>query len=337
MNCTRMSPRRTGEVEPNVLAAGSVSATVHVGVILLTLFAWVEDGPVERPQQAFRGDEVETAYLPPLEAEPTEEAEEELEEPRRRPEAERERLAEEMVAPIPQDRAPESPGALRPVRLPPEQEHTVAQRPAKQTRKRKKTVRRRKAPRRPRQPERNALDALTNRDGGSITDKYTRAMNSIPDDTGEGEPGKLRPRGDGKRTLQTIGDSDALRRGRSHHAIPSRKRRAKVGKVIAGRGKTDGGCKLSDVAERMRSSARAVRACYERRLAVASGIRGRITVRWTIGTNGRVASAGVSASTVGDQRLAQCLVRTVRRLRFENASGRVCRAEWPFAFQPGAS
>ena len=59
-----------------------------------------------------------------------------------------------------------------------------------------------------------------------------------------------------------------------------------------------------------------IRFCYETRLRGRPDLSGRIQVGFTVARNGKVASAKVLSSQVGDQVLEGCLLRVVKGLRF---------------------
>ena len=85
----------------------------------------------------------------------------------------------------------------------------------------------------------------------------------------------------------------------------------------------------------MKRRAGAIRACYEQRLQVKNNLQGKITIRWTIDTEGSVSAANSTSDSMGDSETTNCLLRTIRRMKFEKPEGGVCVVQWPFVFSPG--
>jgi hypothetical protein len=78
----------------------------------------------------------------------------------------------------------------------------------------------------------------------------------------------------------------------------------------------------SGVADGIRSVVRRhsgqVKACYEERLEERPGLAGRLAVDVKI-QQGRVVEVSVAEDTTGDERLARCVVRRIKRWRFDVA------------------
>src|SRR5207244_188384 len=62
----------------------------------------------------------------------------------------------------------------------------------------------------------------------------------------------------------------------------------------------DGKIDANIVAQEIRRRMRSIQACYERELKRNPGLGGKVTVKFTIGTVGKVTSVGIEADTVGD-------------------------------------
>ena len=70
--------------------------------------------------------------------------------------------------------------------------------------------------------------------------------------------------------------------------------------------------------------------CYEEQLRADPGLSGRIEVQWVVG-NKRVTSISVLSNTTGNDALAECITKKVKRWRFgEEVQGAV---SWPFVFR----
>ena len=107
----------------------------------------------------------------------------------------------------------------------------------------------------------------------------------------------------------------------------------KVGKFKLGSGQTAGFCAKRNITEVVRRRAGAIRACYEDRLQVKPNMSGKVTVRWRIELDGKVGSANVLKSSLGDAKVESCVLRTIRRMRFQKPEGGVCIIQWPFVFR----
>ena len=107
----------------------------------------------------------------------------------------------------------------------------------------------------------------------------------------------------------------------------------KVGKFKLGRGKTAGFCAKRNITEVVRRRAGAIRACYEDRLQVKPELAGKVTIRWRIEFDGKVGSANVLKTTLGDSKVESCVLRAIRRMRFQKPEGGVCIIQWPFVFR----
>ena len=109
-------------------------------------------------------------------------------------------------------------------------------------------------------------------------------------------------------------------RDRSRNAAGTR-RKAKVRlhaeRKAGGRGTLSGAA----VSRVFRRRASAFRICYERRLRVNPNLSGKVTLRFTIGSAGRITRIGVSSNSTGDRVLGTCIVGKVRAWRFPKPVG----------------
>jgi TonB family protein len=78
----------------------------------------------------------------------------------------------------------------------------------------------------------------------------------------------------------------------------------------------------------------AIRACYDRRLAVVPDLSGSVAVRFEIGSTGAVTSALVVRSTLADPAAETCIVRTLRQLTFKRPKHGTVIVNYPFQFTP---
>ncbi|MEZ4235758.1 MAG: AgmX/PglI C-terminal domain-containing protein [Myxococcota bacterium] len=117
-----------------------------------------------------------------------------------------------------------------------------------------------------------------------------------------------------------------------------------------GPGKTDGGCcgggpapvtvlgnmdraLIDEVVKRHTSQ---IRYCYQRELARAPSMAGKVTIKFTIASDGSVSQAGVKASSLGNGAVEDCIVQRFLHMRFpEPKGGGIVIVSYPFLFSPG--
>jgi len=148
--------------------------------------------------------------------------------------------------------------------------------------------------------------------------------------TGDGTGGG----GDGAGRIMGMGDIDTGG-GSGVKAGLGDKGKKRVGNVTLAGSTSQGFCKKGNIESVVKRRAGAIRACYEQRLQVKKDLQGKISIRWTIDTEGKVSSANATSDTMGDGETTNCLLRTLRRMTFEKPEGGVCVVQWPFVFSPG--
>jgi len=76
------------------------------------------------------------------------------------------------------------------------------------------------------------------------------------------------------------------------------------------------------------------RFCYEQGLQSSPGLAGRVAVRFTIGSNGQVKSAGIDNTTMNSSLVESCVVNRMRSLKFPLPEGGVdVKVSYPFMFR----
>lgn len=113
------------------------------------------------------------------------------------------------------------------------------------------------------------------------------------------------------------------------------KKAASVGKISLGGMQGSGFCQRNNIQQVVLMRAGAIRACYEAQLQIHEGLAGKIAVRWTINLEGAVEGATVTENTMGNMAVQECILRTIRNMRFAKPEGGVCVVSWPFVFNPG--
>jgi TonB family protein len=82
-----------------------------------------------------------------------------------------------------------------------------------------------------------------------------------------------------------------------------------------------------------------IRYCYEKEVSGGSpGIRGRVMTRFVISASGRVSSAAVSSSSLGNDAVQNCLTGVLKRIVFpEPLGGGIVEVSYPFVFSPSTN
>lgn len=148
--------------------------------------------------------------------------------------------------------------------------------------------------------------------------------------TGDGSGGG----GTGVGRIQGMSDIDTGS-GRGVRTGLGDRGKKRVGKIDLGSSQAQGFCKKSNIESTVKRRAGAIRACYEQRLQVNKDLKGKLTIRWTISTEGRVEGATATQNTLNDSETTSCIVRIMQRLQFEKPEGGICVVQWPFIFSPG--
>ena len=83
----------------------------------------------------------------------------------------------------------------------------------------------------------------------------------------------------------------------------------------------------------VRSKMGGIRSCYERELKKNPSLKGKITVTFSIGGDGKVVGASVAGATLNDPSVQNCVLRMVRRWRFTPPEdGKPVAVTYPFVF-----
>ncbi len=80
-----------------------------------------------------------------------------------------------------------------------------------------------------------------------------------------------------------------------------------------------------------------LRYCYERRLATTPALQGKVVVRFVISTTGAVSSAQDAGSTLADESVKACVLRTYQSMQFPAPKGGIVVVTYPIVFHPGDS
>jgi outer membrane biosynthesis protein TonB len=91
-------------------------------------------------------------------------------------------------------------------------------------------------------------------------------------------------------------------------------------------------CKKGNIQNVVAAKKNAIQYCYERKLQQNPELKGKVKVQWKIGLDGTVNSASIASSTMGDRSVESCIMRVIKRMRFDKPDGGVCIIQYPFVF-----
>lgn len=112
------------------------------------------------------------------------------------------------------------------------------------------------------------------------------------------------------------------------------KREAAVRRAVPGKSVMAGSCEREVVGGVISKNSRQVLACYETQLIRNPDLSGKVTVKFTIESNGRVGDVEIAESTLSDKGVEDCLKKRIQRWRFpEPKGGGICVVNYPWMFQ----
>lgn len=123
--------------------------------------------------------------------------------------------------------------------------------------------------------------------------------------------------------------------GRRANVGLGKKRGRRVGELEIRAPRAEGFCERGDLSKVIRRKAAAFRACYERELMSHPGLRGKLTLQWTVDVRGRTQRQKIASDTLHNHRVGDCVLRQLRHMRFKKPEGGVCVVRFPLMFSPG--
>jgi hypothetical protein len=194
------------------------------------------------------------------------------------------------------------------------------------------------------QAQNGALGQIMAGDTGALNSKMAVAMNGDGSElTIGGGAGGMGFRGtgsggggDGLGRIHGMGDIDTgAGTGRNANIGIGKKTAKKVAKINIASGQSTGGCDKGDIAKNVRARAATLRACYETQLLAKPDLAGKITVQWTITTDGSVTGEKTVDDSMHNNSVSDCVLRSMKRIRFMKPEAGICVIQWPFVFSPG--
>ncbi len=194
------------------------------------------------------------------------------------------------------------------------------------------------------QAQNGALGQIMAGDTGALNSKMAVAMNGDGSELvigggaggmgfrGTGSGGG----GDGLGRIHGMGDIDTgAGTGRNANIGIGKKTAKKVAKINIASGMSTGGCDKGDIAKNVRARAATLRACYETQLLAKPDLSGKITAQWTITTDGSVTGEKAVDDSMHNNAVSDCVLRSIKRIRFMKPEAGICVIQWPFVFSPG--
>ncbi len=311
-------------IDSNLLSSTTFSALMHFSLILGMLFMWEEWEDIKRRPVIFKVWDVEAMFEIEEEEEEEEDEGEEEDTTAKRAEGDEGKFGDPDIDPMLESKVPERDGKMV-SKIDPKKVGLVDMLSTNKL------------------GGMGAIANILSKNTQGLSDKMAVAMAGAGSEfvMGHGSGGMgFKGTGTGGGGIGGYGRIHGLGKidtggGTGMHGSLGRKRARKVGKIRIGAGRSTGFCKKGDIARVVRRRANSIRACYEQRLQVNPGLRGKITARWTIALNGRVSSATIASNSLGDGAVTSCILRVLRRMSFNKPEGGVCIVQWPFVFNPG--
>jgi TonB family protein len=115
-------------------------------------------------------------------------------------------------------------------------------------------------------------------------------------------------------------------------------RRARAPDVIPGQANVRGSLDKEIIRRIIRRHINEVKYCYESELTKKADLSGRISVQFTIAATGQVIASVLQSSTMGNLRVENCVVQSVRRWEFPKPmGGGIVIVSYPFNFTAGGT
>jgi hypothetical protein len=95
-------------------------------------------------------------------------------------------------------------------------------------------------------------------------------------------------------------------------------------------------CDKAALARFIRARLSAINLCYEGQLKRNPNLRGKIVVRFTIGSNGRMSDVEIDENQMGNDEVGSCIVAKIRAWSTPFKPAGECPVSFPFVFQPAS-
>ncbi|MBW2460114.1 MAG: TonB family protein [Deltaproteobacteria bacterium] len=175
----------------------------------------------------------------------------------------------------------------------------------------------------------------TGRGGGGAGDG-TIALDSLLGDSVGGREDDSRDSQTGLGSLGTIGHGSGGGTGSGYGRGAQNQPSSTTARVRSGNAEVRGSLSREVIRRIVRRHSNEVRFCYEQRLQQRPDLAGVVTPSFVISPTGRVQSASIKNSTLGDATVEQCLTLAIRRWQFPAPNGGgIVVVNYPFTFSKG--
>ncbi len=129
-------------------------------------------------------------------------------------------------------------------------------------------------------------------------------------------------------------------KGKSGKGVGRVGKRARGGRTIRGKvkaskvmAKVRGSLSKAAVSKAINSRIGRIQRCYEKELMKSNKtLSGKIKAEWTVTTSGRVRGAKVKLNTLGNQKVASCVLKEIKKIKFPKPKGGEVVIVYPFIF-----
>ncbi len=94
-------------------------------------------------------------------------------------------------------------------------------------------------------------------------------------------------------------------------------------------------CKQADILRVVNARQSGIQYCYEKELARNPELNGKVTLKWRIGLDGKVMKVWLDNSSLKNDTVTSCMVRSIERWTFTKPDGGICEIAFPFVFNAG--
>ncbi len=121
--------------------------------------------------------------------------------------------------------------------------------------------------------------------------------------------------------------------GKGTGAKLGKKKKKKVkAKMRKGAPKIGNFCDKGDIRRVVGRKGNAIKYCFEKQLQTNPKLSGKVIAQWKVGLDGKVMSASIVSSTIGNKAVSGCVSRVIKRMRFQKPNGGICVIKYPFVF-----
>ena len=141
-----------------------------------------------------------------------------------------------------------------------------------------------------------------------------------------------------RRGGSAIGDAasiDKLGTSGGGQVASGTKKETKVASVVKSEApEVDGDLDPNAVAKYVKARMASIKECYERELKRDPKLAGKLTISFTIETDGKISETYVESNSMGNKNVANCITGRIRSWRFPKPKGGSVTVAYPFIFSP---